>query len=83
MEPDVFELADGRVGMIMRTQARHIAVAVPEDGGDTWGMPLAWAMKGSRRASHSAAHPDDGRFAARLEQYLSRGVLVTAARARR
>ena len=45
MEPDVFELRDGRVGMIMRTQAGHIAVATSEDGGDTWGPSSAWSPK--------------------------------------
>lgn len=37
MEPEVIELEDGRVLMIIRTQLGHIAAAYSEDGGDTWG----------------------------------------------
>jgi sialidase-1 len=36
MEPEVIELNDGRVLMIIRTQLGHIAAAYSEDGGDTW-----------------------------------------------
>ena len=41
MEPDVVELSDGRVMMIVRTQLGHIAAAHSSDGGDTWGEPFA------------------------------------------
>lgn len=41
MEPDVVELSDGRVLMIVRTQLGHIAAAHSSDGGDTWGEPFA------------------------------------------
>jgi len=37
MEPEVVELKDGRVLMIMRTQLGHIATSHSADGGETWG----------------------------------------------
>lgn len=37
MEPEVVELQDGRVLMIMRTQLGHIATSLSSDGGQTWG----------------------------------------------
>lgn len=36
MEPEVVELADGRVLMIVRTQLGFIGKSYSEDGGDTW-----------------------------------------------
>jgi len=39
MEPEVIELADGRVLMIIRTQLGHIATAYSADGGDHWSEP--------------------------------------------
>jgi sialidase-1 len=36
MEPEVVELADGRLAMFMRTQLGHLAVSYSGDGGDTW-----------------------------------------------
>lgn len=39
MEPEVVELRDGRLLMIIRTQLGHIATAVSTDGGDHWGEP--------------------------------------------
>ena len=40
MEPEVVELEDGRVLMIVRTQLGHIAAAYSHDGGNTWGKPF-------------------------------------------
>ncbi len=37
MEPEVIELAGGRLLMIVRTQLGHIATALSKDGGDHWG----------------------------------------------
>lgn len=37
MEPEVIELADGKLLMIVRTQLGHIATALSKDGGDHWG----------------------------------------------
>ncbi len=45
MEPEVVELASGKLLMIVRTQAGHIATSVSADGGDHWSeskkLPLA------------------------------------------
>ena len=39
MEPEVIELTDGRLLMIVRTQMGHIATSYSEDGGETWSEP--------------------------------------------
>jgi len=39
MEPEVIELRDGRVMMIVRTQLGHIAASFSDDGGETWSNP--------------------------------------------
>jgi len=39
MEPEVVELADGRVLMIMRNQLGTISKSYSADGGDTWSQP--------------------------------------------
>ena len=39
MEPEVVELKDGRVMMIVRTQLGFIAQSFSADGGDTWSKP--------------------------------------------
>lgn len=39
MEPEVIELADGEVLMIVRTQLGVIATSVSADGGNRWGEP--------------------------------------------
>jgi sialidase-1 len=39
MEPEVVELAGGRLLMIARTQLGHIMTAISKDGGDRWGEP--------------------------------------------
>ncbi len=36
MEPEVLELKDGRLMMIIRTQLGYIAASYSDDGGDTW-----------------------------------------------
>jgi len=45
MEPEVIELCDGRVMMIVRTQMGHIAASHSTDGGDTWGKPFRLDVK--------------------------------------
>ena len=45
MEPEVLELNDGRVLMIVRTQLGHIAASYSDDGGDTWSAPRDWGVK--------------------------------------
>ena len=39
MEPEVVELSDGRLMMIIRTQLGHIATSTSDDGGDHWSAP--------------------------------------------
>lgn len=39
MEPEVVELADGKLLMIVRTQLGHIATSTSSDGGDHWSEP--------------------------------------------
>jgi sialidase-1 len=39
MEPEVVELADGKLLMIVRTQLGHIATSTSDDGGDHWSAP--------------------------------------------
>ena len=39
MEPEVVELADGKLLMIIRTQHGHIATSNSTDGGDHWSAP--------------------------------------------
>jgi sialidase-1 len=45
MEPEVVELNDGRLLMILRTQLGHIAATYSRDGGDTWSQPAPWGVK--------------------------------------
>ena len=45
MEPEVIELDDGRVAMIVRTQLGHIAVSHSDDGGQTWSPPASWGVR--------------------------------------
>ncbi len=45
MEPEVIELADGRVLMIMRTQLGYIATSYSDDGGETWSEPGTLTLK--------------------------------------
>lgn len=45
MEPEVIELADSKLMMIVRTQLGHIATAVSKDGGDRWGEPGQLPLK--------------------------------------
>jgi sialidase-1 len=45
MEPEVLELSDGRLVMILRTQLGHIATAYSDDRGDTWSEPAQWTAK--------------------------------------
>lgn len=45
MEPEVIELNDGKLLMIVRTQLGHIATATSTDGGDHWGEPSQLPVK--------------------------------------
>jgi sialidase-1 len=39
MEPEVVELAEGKLMMIIRTQLGYIATSTSDDGGDHWSAP--------------------------------------------
>ena len=45
MEPDVVELQDGRVLMMIRTQLGQIYTALSPDGGDTWSDAKPWGVR--------------------------------------
>ncbi|QDV18667.1 Sialidase B precursor [Gimesia panareensis] len=45
MEPEVFELKDGKVLMIFRTQFGHIGSSISADGGNTWSTPASWGVR--------------------------------------
>jgi sialidase-1 len=45
MEPEVVELEDGRLLMIIRTQLGHIATSISIDGGDHWSEPSELPVK--------------------------------------
>ena len=45
MEPEVFELKNGKVLMIFRTQSGHIASSLSNDGGDHWSKPGSWGVR--------------------------------------
>ncbi|MBI4602518.1 MAG: exo-alpha-sialidase, partial [Planctomycetes bacterium] len=45
MEPEVLELKDGRLLMILRTQLGHIAASRSSDGGETWSPAEPWGVR--------------------------------------
>ena len=45
MEPDVLELRDGRLAMILRNQLGYIGASYSDDGGDTWSEPVRWNVQ--------------------------------------
>ena len=45
MEPEVLELKDGRVLMIVRTQMSEIYASYSDDGGVTWGEAKPWGVQ--------------------------------------
>jgi sialidase-1 len=45
MEPEVIEMAGGKLLMIIRTQMGYIATATSKDGGDHWGEPSRLPVK--------------------------------------
>jgi len=60
MEPEVIELADGRVLMITRTQLGYIAASYSKDGGDTWSEPVDWNVKAPEAPSTLRRIPATG-----------------------
>jgi len=60
MEPEVLELADDRLLMIIRTQFGHIATSVSEDGGKTWGQPSQLSVPAPEAPSTIRRIPSTG-----------------------
>lgn len=60
MEPEVLELNDGRILMIIRTQLGHIAAAYSRDGGDTWTEAADWGVRAPEAPSTLRRIPSTG-----------------------
>jgi sialidase-1 len=60
MEPEVIELTDGRLLMIIRTQLGHVATAVSKDGGVHWGEPGQLPLKAPEAPSTIRRIPATG-----------------------
>lgn len=60
MEPEVLELNDGRIIMIIRTQLGHIAASYSEDGGDTWTQASDWGVRAPEAPSSVRRIPSTG-----------------------
>jgi sialidase-1 len=60
MEPEVVELADGRLLMIIRTQLGHIATSVSPDGGDHWSEPSKLAVEAPEAPATIRTIPSTG-----------------------
>ena len=60
MEPEVIQLNDGRVMMIMRTQLGYIASSYSSDGGDTWSDPGRLSVKAPEAPSTLRRIPATG-----------------------
>jgi sialidase-1 len=62
MEPEVLELKDGRVLMIMRTQLPEIYASYSEDGGNTWSKPVPWGVQAPEAPATLRRIPSTGDF---------------------
>jgi sialidase-1 len=62
MEPEVLELNDGRVLMIVRTQLGHIAASYSNDAGETWSEPKSWNVQAPEAPSTLRRVPSTGDF---------------------
>lgn len=60
MEPEVIELADGTVLMIVRSQLGRIYTARSSDGGDTWSQPEPWGPPAPEAPSTLRRIPSTG-----------------------
>ena len=60
MEPEVLELSDGRVLMIVRTQLGYIAASESSDGGETWSEAKSWGVKGPEAPASLRRIPTTG-----------------------
>lgn len=60
MEPEVLEMNDGRILMIIRTQLGHIAAAWSEDGGENWSAAADWGVRAPEAPSTLRRVPSTG-----------------------
>ncbi|MEA1949831.1 MAG: exo-alpha-sialidase [Planctomycetota bacterium] len=60
MEPEVVELRDGRLLMIMRTQLGYIAASYSSDGGETWSKASPFGVKAPEAPSTIRRIPSTG-----------------------
>jgi sialidase-1 len=60
MEPEVVELADGTLLMIVRTQLGHIATSMSSDGGDHWTEPAKLSVPAPESPSTIRTIPATG-----------------------
>ncbi len=60
MEPEVLELASGKLLMIMRTQLGTIATATSSDGGEHWSAPAQLSLKAPEAPATIRTIPSTG-----------------------
>ena len=60
MEPEVVELNDGRIMMIVRTQLGYIGKSYSSDGGDTWGKLKSLGVRAPEAPSTLRRIPSTG-----------------------
>lgn len=60
MEPEVVELAGGKLLMHIRTQLGHIAVSESSDGGETWTEARSWNVRGPESPATLRRIPSTG-----------------------
>ncbi len=60
MEPEVLELNDGRLLMIIRTQSGYIASSYSDDGGENWSKARSWGVRAPEAPSTIRRIPSTG-----------------------
>ncbi len=60
LEPEIFEMQDGRAAMIIRTQLGHIAIGYSIDGGETWSNATSWNVRAPEAPSTIRRIPATG-----------------------
>lgn len=62
MEPEVLELNDGRLLVILRTQLGHIAAATSADRGETWSEAKSWGVRAPEAPASLRRVPSTGQL---------------------
>ena len=60
MEPEVFELNDGRILMLIRTQLGYVGKSYSDDGGETWSEMTSLGVKGPEAPATLRRIPSTG-----------------------